>query len=149
MAAIFNRFKVLGYIQIHLQRVNKILVFSVHCLEKENVLIYFTFHTLLKPKRALSQFLSDLYVCLSICPSVTLAGHGKPRAPLMTTSLLYMHETVIGYELLGTGIHILKIKWRSLKICFRAFMDYFCALLTGNKSTVFDRTFFLRSIIHA
>lgn len=51
----------------------------------------------------------------------------------MTTSLLYMHETVIGYELLGTGIHLLKIKWRSLKICFRAFMDVFLCAFHGKQ----------------
>lgn len=130
-------------------------MFSVNCLESFCKLLgkvkcshIFTFHTILKPKRALSPFLSDLYVCLSVCPSVTLAAlfsytfHEKPRAPLMTTSLLYMHETVIGYKLLGTGIHLLKVKWRSLKICFWAFMDVFMCAFHGKQEHRFWSVFF-------
>lgn len=65
-----------------------------------------------------------------MCLSVTLAAL-LLRAPLMTTSLLNMHETVIGCKILGNGIRLLKIKWRSLKICFKAFMDVFLCAFHG------------------
>lgn len=77
--------------------------------------------------------LNFFLICIfSVCLSVTLAAL-LLRAPLMTTSLLYMHETVIGCKLLGTGIHLLKIKWWSHKICFRAFMDVFLCAFHGKQ----------------
>lgn len=68
-----------------------------------------------------------LHFCPSVCPSVNLLNvflfvfNGKTSPPFAIeriSSVVYMLEMP-----LGTVIHLIEVKWWSVKICFRAVAD--------------------------
>lgn len=70
---------------------------------------------------------------------------GLPVPINLLSSLLYMIFWDV-YRLLGTTIHLLEIKWRTLKIWFRAVMDVILFAFHGGKGALIPMNFCWYSI---